>query len=52
MPVVDGHYGQPPLPKADFTLIWGAGGKTPAAREFGRLILDMPGASPDAPDGE
>jgi DNA-binding transcriptional LysR family regulator len=44
MTVVDGQYGLPSLPKADFTLICGAGGRTPAAREFGRLILDMPGS--------
>ncbi|GFZ89451.1 LysR family transcriptional regulator [Dyella caseinilytica] len=42
MRIVDGEYGLPPLPTADFSLICGAGGKTPAAREFGRLILDMP----------
>lgn len=42
MKVVDGQYGLPPLPHADFALICGSGGKTPAALEFGRLILDMP----------
>jgi DNA-binding transcriptional LysR family regulator len=42
MRIVDGEYGLPPLPTADFSLICGAGGKTPAAKEFGRLILDMP----------
>ncbi|WP_091637234.1 LysR family transcriptional regulator [Lysobacter sp. cf310] len=42
MKIVDGLYGLPSLPKADFALICGAGGKTPAALEFGRLILDMP----------
>jgi DNA-binding transcriptional LysR family regulator len=42
MRMIDGEYGLPTLPTADFSLICGAGGKTPAAREFGRLILDMP----------
>lgn len=42
MRIVDGEYGLPALPKAHFTLIWSEGGKTPAAREFGRLILNMP----------
>jgi DNA-binding transcriptional LysR family regulator len=42
MRIVDGEYGLPPLPTADFSLICGIGGKTPAAKEFGRLILDMP----------
>jgi DNA-binding transcriptional LysR family regulator len=39
--VVDGKYGLPPLPKANFTLIWSTGGKTPAALAFGKLIQDM-----------
>lgn len=42
MRIVDGQYGLPVLPKAHFTLIWSEGGKTAAAREFGRLILDLP----------
>src|SRR3569833_675326 len=42
MRVVDGQFGLPFLPKAEFTLISGVGGRTPAAHEFGRLILDMP----------
>jgi DNA-binding transcriptional LysR family regulator len=42
MKVVDGQYGLPRLPKAHFTLLCGAGGKTPAALEFGRLILNLP----------
>jgi DNA-binding transcriptional LysR family regulator len=41
MKVVDGEYGLPPLPHANFTLIWSAGGKTPAALEFGQLIQSM-----------
>ncbi|NUO76081.1 MAG: LysR family transcriptional regulator [Lysobacter sp.] len=48
MKIVDGLYGLPPLPHADFALICGAGGKTPAALEFGRLILDMPEPSAGA----
>lgn len=42
MRIVDGECGLPALPIADFSLICGVGGKTPAAKEFGRLILDMP----------
>ena len=42
MKIVDGQYGLPPLPGADFSLIWSDGGKTPAACEFGQLIVDMP----------
>jgi DNA-binding transcriptional LysR family regulator len=42
MKIVDGQYGLPTLPQADFTLICGEGGKTPAAREFGQLILNLP----------
>ncbi|RDZ28483.1 LysR family transcriptional regulator [Lysobacter silvisoli] len=42
MKIVDGQFGLPPLPSADFALICGAGGKTPAALEFGRLVLDLP----------
>jgi DNA-binding transcriptional LysR family regulator len=42
MRIIDGEYGLPPLPTADFSLICGIGGKTPAAKEFGRLILNMP----------
>jgi DNA-binding transcriptional LysR family regulator len=41
MKVVDGEYGLPPLPSADFTLIWNAGDKAPAALEFGQMILNM-----------
>jgi DNA-binding transcriptional LysR family regulator len=42
MRVVDGQYGLPALPKGDFSLVWSPGGKTAAAREFGRMILAMP----------
>jgi DNA-binding transcriptional LysR family regulator len=41
MKIIDGKYGLRPLPKANFTLIWSANGKTPAALEFGRLIVSM-----------
>lgn len=41
MRVLDGQYGLPPLPKADFTLIWSSGDKTLAAREFGHLLVNM-----------
>lgn len=42
MKIFDGQYGLPPLPKAVFTLIWSDEEQTPATREFGRLVLDMP----------
>ncbi|WP_133646767.1 LysR family transcriptional regulator [Paraburkholderia flava] len=38
---VDGLYGLPPLPAAEFVLI--CNGETPAVRAFGQMILDMPG---------
>jgi hypothetical protein len=41
MKVIDGKYGLRPLPGANFTLIWSAVGKTPAAIEFGKLIQDL-----------
>ncbi|MFC4765088.1 LysR family transcriptional regulator [Dyella koreensis] len=43
MKIVDGSYGLPPLSEAEFILVWSAGGKTPAAVEFGRLITQMSG---------
>ena len=42
MKIIDGQYGLPSLPQAAFTLIWSGGSKTAAAREFGKLISDMP----------
>lgn len=42
MKIIDGQYGLPALPEAAFTLIWSGGSKTAAAREFGKLISDMP----------
>jgi DNA-binding transcriptional LysR family regulator len=44
--VMDGRYGLPPLPEAEFRLLWGKGEKTLAVQEFGRLVLDMPGEVP------
>ncbi|WP_323119164.1 LysR family transcriptional regulator [Burkholderia alba] len=44
--VVDGRYGLPPLPDAEFRLLWGKGEKTLAVQEFGRLVLDTPGEQP------
>jgi DNA-binding transcriptional LysR family regulator len=41
MKIVDGKYGLRLLPKANFTLIWSRGDKTPAALEFGELIISM-----------
>ncbi|MDB5768175.1 MAG: bacterial regulatory helix-turn-helix, lysR family protein [Collimonas fungivorans] len=46
MKIVDGQYGLPPLPSADFSLIWSGSGKTQAACEFGQLILEMPEPPP------
>jgi DNA-binding transcriptional LysR family regulator len=40
MKVLAPSYGLPPLPDLEFALIWSAGGKTPCARELGRLIAD------------
>jgi DNA-binding transcriptional LysR family regulator len=44
--VVDGQYGLPALPEAEFRLLWGKGEKTLAAKEFGRLVLDTPEERP------
>ena len=46
MRVVDGEYGLQSLSKADFTLIRGARGETPAARELGRLIQGLTASEP------
>lgn len=40
MKVLAPSYGLPPLPDLEFALIWSPGGKTPCARELGRLIAD------------
>jgi DNA-binding transcriptional LysR family regulator len=42
MKIVDGQFGLPPLPKANFALIWRDGEKTPAVKEFGQLLLSTP----------
>ncbi|MBZ3692245.1 LysR family transcriptional regulator [Phyllobacterium calauticae] len=42
MKILDGQYGLPPLPTAVFSLIWSEEGQTPATREFGQLVVDMP----------
>jgi DNA-binding transcriptional LysR family regulator len=52
MKVIDGKYGLRPLPDANFTLIWSAVGKTPAAIEFGKLIQDLAGSQGVQPRGE
>jgi DNA-binding transcriptional LysR family regulator len=41
MRIVDGEYGLPKLPVTYFTLLWSATGKTSAATEFGRMLLDV-----------
>lgn len=46
MKVVDGQYGLPPLPAADFALIWSDGEKTPAAREFGQMLVNLQAPRP------
>lgn len=40
MRVLGPAYGLPPLPDLEFALIWSPGGKTPCARELGRLIIE------------
>ncbi|MBJ7313969.1 LysR family transcriptional regulator [Rugamonas sp. CCM 8940] len=45
MRCVDGEYGLPPLPAADFVLVWRGGDKSPAARAFGELLQSMTAAS-------
>ena len=41
MRVIDGHYGLPALPKADFRLIWSMAVKNPAACAFGKLLVSV-----------
>jgi len=41
MKILDGRHGLPALSKVDFTLVWSAGGKTPAAVEFGEMIQKL-----------
>lgn len=40
MKVLGPGYRLPPLPELEFALIWSPGGKTPCARELGRLITE------------
>ncbi|MGJ7901766.1 LysR family transcriptional regulator [Lysobacter sp. 1R34A] len=42
MRIVDGEYGLPPLPPADFVLLRRPGACTPAVAEFGKLVLALP----------
>lgn len=42
MRVVDGQYGLPSLPKAEFTLISRAGSSSPAVDEFAGMLLSLP----------
>jgi DNA-binding transcriptional LysR family regulator len=44
--VIDGRYGLPPLPEAEFRLLWGRGDKTLAVQEFGRLVLNTSSGRP------
>ena len=44
--VLTAHTELPPLPEAEFRLLWGKGDKTLAVREFGRLVLDTPAEVP------
>ena len=41
MRVIDGEYGLPALPDADFMLIWSNGGKSQAAHAFGQMLMAM-----------
>ena len=40
MEIIDGHYGLPPLPGMDYTLVWSETGRTPASIAFGELICE------------
>ncbi|ALN93303.1 MULTISPECIES: LysR family transcriptional regulator [Lysobacter] len=42
MRIVDGQYGLPSLPPAEFVLLRRPGGCTPAVAEFGKLVLELP----------
>lgn len=46
MRIVDGHYGLPPLPAAEFVLLRRPGGCTPAVAAFGNLVLELPQTAP------
>lgn len=42
---IEGEYGLPPLPAADFALVWRDGDNSPAARAFGELLQCMASAA-------
>jgi DNA-binding transcriptional LysR family regulator len=46
MRVVDGHYGLPTLPPAEFVLLRRPGACTPAVAAFGRMIEELPDTAP------
>jgi len=46
MRIVDGQYGLPPLPPAEFVLLRRPGGCTPAVAVFGKLVLAWPETAP------
>jgi DNA-binding transcriptional LysR family regulator len=52
MKIVDGRYGLPPLPSADFALIWSEGSNTACVCRFGQMILEMPGLQVPAVSAE
>lgn len=41
MRILDGNYGLPELPSADFVLIQSRGAASPAARAFGQMLVEM-----------
>ncbi len=45
MKLVDGQYGLPPLPEAEFTLLSGIGCRSSATGGFARLALELPEAT-------
>ncbi|UOF14184.1 LysR family transcriptional regulator [Lysobacter capsici] len=47
MRIVDGEYGLPTLPDAEFVLIWNSLDAAPAVCEFGKLIRDLPATAPN-----
>jgi len=46
MRIVDGHYGLPKLPPAEFVLLRRPGACTPAVAAFGRMIEELPDTAP------
>lgn len=49
MRVIDGCYGLPPLPMANFSLIWSRDGKSPATLAFAQLIAELTEKHPAPP---